>query len=170
MKRRDFMTLIGGATVAWPLAARAQHTRRLGILIGTSNDSQGRSWIAAFREKLQELGWVDGRDVQIDIVWGGADIDYIRANAAKMASAKPDVILVYSVRVLNAVRQATDQILIVFIATNDPVGLGIVKSLAHPGGNPRLYALRGLCSRQAGATAPGIGAASRKSRSPVQPE
>ena len=88
-----------------------------------------------FRQKLHELGWTDGRDVQIDLVWGGGDIEGIRASAAKMVSSKPDVILVYSVRVLNAVRQATRQIPVVFIATNDPVGLGIVESLARPGGN-----------------------------------
>jgi putative ABC transport system substrate-binding protein len=73
--------------------------------------------------------------VQIDVRWGGADIDYIRASAADLVNSKPEVILVYSIRVLNAMRQATSQIPIVFIATSDPVGLGLVESLAHPGGN-----------------------------------
>jgi putative tryptophan/tyrosine transport system substrate-binding protein len=78
LKRREFITLMGGAATAWPLAARAQQRRRrIGVLVGTGNDSQGRSWIAAFRQKLQELGWIDDRDVQIDIVWGGGDIDHI---------------------------------------------------------------------------------------------
>ena len=79
--------------------------------------------------------WTEGRDVHIDLRWGGADIDYIRASASELVSSKPDVILVYSVRVLNAMREATDQIPIVFIATSDPVGLGFARSLAHPGGN-----------------------------------
>jgi putative ABC transport system substrate-binding protein len=136
MKRREFITLLGGAVAAWPLVARAQQrTRRIAVLLGTGNDSQGQSWIAGFQQKLQEIGWIDGRNVQIDVRWGGADIDYIRATAAELAGSKPDVILVYSVRVLNAMRQATRQIPVVFIATNDPVGLGIVESLAHPGGN-----------------------------------
>ncbi len=73
--------------------------------------------------------------MQIDVRWGGADIDYIRTSAADLVNSKPDVILVYSVRVLNAMRQATRQIPVVFIATSDPVGLGFVESLAHPGGN-----------------------------------
>jgi putative tryptophan/tyrosine transport system substrate-binding protein len=136
MRRREFITLVGGAAAAWPLAARAQQrVRRIGVLVGVGNDSQGQSWIAGFRQKLQELGWTDGRDVQIDVRWGGADIDYIRASAADLVSSKPEVILVYSIRVLNAMRQATSQIPIVFIATSDPVGLGLVESLAHPGGN-----------------------------------
>ena len=136
MRRREFITLLGGTVAAWPLIARAQQRiRRVGVLIGTGNDLQGQSWIAGFRRKLDQLGWADGRDVQIDLVWGGGDIDGIRVSAAKMVSSNPDVILVYSVRVLNAVRQATREIPVVFIATNDPVGLGIVESLAHPGGN-----------------------------------
>jgi putative ABC transport system substrate-binding protein len=133
MRRRDFITLIGGAAVAWPLVARAQQHRRIGILVGAGNDSQSQSWITGFRQKLQQLGWADG--LQIDVRWGGADIDYIRASAAELVNSKPDVILIYSIRVLNAMREATRQIPVVFIATSDPVGLGFVESLAHPGGN-----------------------------------
>ena len=91
--------------------------------------------MAAFRQQLKDLGWRNGRNIQIDLAWGGGDIDRIRASAAEMVSSHPEVIFVYSVRVLNAVRQATRELPVVFIATNDPVGLGIVKSLAHPGGN-----------------------------------
>jgi ABC-type uncharacterized transport system substrate-binding protein len=83
--------------------------------------------------KLQQLGWADG--LQIDVRWGGADIDYIRASAAELVNSKPDVIVVYSTRVLNAMREATRQIPVVFLATSDPVGLGFIQSLAHPGGN-----------------------------------
>jgi putative ABC transport system substrate-binding protein len=135
MRRRQLIALLGCA-VAWPLPVRAQQRlRRVGVLVGTSDDAQGRSWMAAFQQKLEGLGWVDGRDIEIDLVWGGADINHIRASAAKMVGSKPDAIFVYSVRVLNLVRQATREIPVVFIATNDPVGLGIVQSLSHPGGN-----------------------------------
>jgi len=135
MQRRTFITLLGGAA-AWPLATRAQQgIRRIGVLMGTGDDLQGQSWITAFRQKLQELGWMDGRDIKIEVIWGGGDIEHIRARAADLVSSKPDVILVYSVRVLNEVRRRTSEIPVVFIATNDPVGLGIIKSLAHPGGN-----------------------------------
>jgi putative ABC transport system substrate-binding protein len=103
--RREFVTLLGGAATLWPLAARAQQSRRIGILVGAGNDSQSQAWIARFRQKLQQLGWADG--LQIDVRWGGADIDYIRASAAELVNSKPDVIIVYSTRVLNAMREAT---------------------------------------------------------------
>jgi putative ABC transport system substrate-binding protein len=137
MNRREFITLLGGAVAAWPVAARAQQqrARRIGVLVGTGSDSQSQSWLAAFRRRLQELGWSDARDLQIDVRWGSADIDYIHSSAADLVSSKSDVMLVYGVRALNAIRQATRQIPVVFIATSDPVGLGLVESLAHPGGN-----------------------------------
>jgi putative ABC transport system substrate-binding protein len=139
LRRREFIALLGGtaaASVSWPRPLIAeQRARRLGILLGAGSDPQGQSWIAGFRRKMQELGWEDGRNLQIDLRWGGADIDYIRAAAEEIVSTKPDVILVYAVRVLNAMRQATRQIPVVFIATSDPVGLGFVESLARPGGN-----------------------------------
>jgi putative ABC transport system substrate-binding protein len=109
--------------------------RRIGVLVGAGADPQGQSWIMAFQQGLEKFGWTPGRDVHIDVRWGGADIDYIRASASELVGSKPDVILVYSVRVLNAMRQATGQIPVVFIATSDPVGLGFANSLAHPGGN-----------------------------------
>jgi ABC-type uncharacterized transport system substrate-binding protein len=135
MRRRDVITLLGGAAAAWPVAVHAQRPRRVGVLTGAADDPQGRSWIAGFRQKLHDLGWADGRDLQFDVRWGGADIDHIRASAADLVNSKPDAILVYSIRVLRAMQQATRQVPIVFIATSDPVGLGIVESLAHPGGN-----------------------------------
>jgi putative ABC transport system substrate-binding protein len=109
--------------------------RRVAALVGIGDDALGQSWITAFRQQLRDLGWSDGRNIQIEVIWGHGDIEHIRASAADLVSSKPDVILVYSVRVLNEVRQRTTEIPVVFIATNDPVGLGIVKSLAHPGGN-----------------------------------
>ena len=107
----------------------------MGVSVGSGNDLQSQFWLTAFRRRLQELGWLDGRDLQIDVRWGSADIDYIRSSAADLLSSKPDVILVYGVRALYPIRQATRQIPVVFIATSDPVGLGLVESLAHPGGN-----------------------------------
>jgi ABC-type uncharacterized transport system substrate-binding protein len=136
MRRRQFILHLAASAAAWPLVANAQqHLKRVTALIGIGNDALGQSWITAFQQKLKDLGWSDGRDIQIEVIWGGGDIERIRASAAGLVSAKPDVILVYSVRVLNEVRQRTSEIPVVFIATNDPVGLGIVKSLAHPGGN-----------------------------------
>src|SRR5882757_8658567 len=135
MRRREFITLLGGAAIAWPLAAWAQQRpRRIGVLVGAADDPQGRSWIAGSRQKLRESGWTNDRELQFDVRWGGADIEHIRASAAELVSSKPDVILVYSSRVLNAMRQATSQVPVVFIATSDPVGLGFVESLARPGG------------------------------------
>jgi ABC-type uncharacterized transport system substrate-binding protein len=135
LRRREFIKVIVASAVGWPLAANAQvHTRRVAALVGTGNDALGQSWITAFRQKLRDLGWSD-RDIQIEVIWGGGDIEHIRASAADLVKSKPDVILVYTVRVLNEVRRRTTEIPVVFIATNDPVGLGIVKSLAHPGGN-----------------------------------
>ena len=136
MRRREIVTALAGAAAAWSIKAHAQQrTRRIGVLVGAGNDLQGQAWLMGFRRKLQELGWADARDVQIDVRWGGADINYIRSVAADLVSSKPDVILVYAVRALNALREATRQIPVVFIATSDPVGLGLIESLGHPGGN-----------------------------------
>ena len=99
MKRREFITLLGGAAAAWPLDAHPQQpARRIGVLVGTGSDSQSQSWVAAFRRGLQELGWSDARDLQIDVRWGSADIDYIHSSAADLVSSKSDVMLVYGVR------------------------------------------------------------------------
>jgi putative ABC transport system substrate-binding protein len=103
--------------------------------MGAGDDPQGQSWIAGFQQRLAELGWLNGRNVQVDVHWGGADMDYIRRTATELARSKPDVIVPYASRVLSAVREATRDIPVVFLATSDPVGLGFVQSLAHPGGN-----------------------------------
>jgi putative ABC transport system substrate-binding protein len=98
VQRRAFITLFGSAAAAWPLAIRAQQRiRRVVVLMGTGDDLQGQSWITAFRQKLQELGRTDGHDIKIEVIWGGGDIEHIRASAADLVSSKPDVILVYSV-------------------------------------------------------------------------
>jgi putative ABC transport system substrate-binding protein len=138
LERREFITLLGGAMAALPLVARAQQPermRRIAVLVGAGDNPQGQSWIAGFQQRLAELGWLNGRNVQVDVHWGGADMDYIRSTAAELAHSKPDVIVPYASRVLNAVHEATRDIPVVFLATSDPVGLGFVQSLAHPGGN-----------------------------------
>jgi putative ABC transport system substrate-binding protein len=136
LSRRQLGALLGGAAASWSFAVHAQQrVRRIGALLGVGNDAQAQAWMTAFQKSLRDLNRASGRDVQIDLRWGGADIDYIRASAKDLVNARPDVIVVYAVRVLNAVRQITRDIPVVFIATSDPVGLGLVKSLSHPGGN-----------------------------------
>jgi ABC-type uncharacterized transport system substrate-binding protein len=138
IRRREFVATLGATATAWPLTVRAQQSeriRRIAVLMGAGDNPQGQSWIAGFRKTLAELGWLDGRNVQVDVHWGGADMDYIRRIAAELVRSKPDVIVPYATRVLFAVRDATRDIPVVFLATSDPVGLGLVQSLAHPGGN-----------------------------------
>lgn len=138
MKRRELITLLGCAavtSVSWPrLSSADQRTRRVSILIGAGSDPEAQSWIKGFRQRLHELGWEDDGNHRF-AMGRGADIDFIRTTAAELVSEKPDVILVYSVRVLNEMHQATRQIPVVFIATSDPVGLGYVESLSRPAGN-----------------------------------
>jgi putative tryptophan/tyrosine transport system substrate-binding protein len=138
-KRRDFITLLGGAAAAWPLAARAQQAeriRRIGVLINlTADDPEGRARLAAFLEGLRELGWTDGRNIQIETRFGGGDVGRIRAHAAELVALAPDVIVANTTPVTRAVRQATSSIPIVMAAVNDPVDQGFVSSLAHSGGN-----------------------------------
>jgi putative ABC transport system substrate-binding protein len=140
IKRRDFITLIGGAAAAWPLAARAQQPermRRIGVLLSPAADDleyQGR--IAAFQQTLQQLGWTDARNVRIDIRWGlGWDTELIRKNVAEMVALTPDVILAIGSRIVGALQQATRTMPIVFVAVVDPVSAGFVASLARPAGN-----------------------------------
>jgi putative tryptophan/tyrosine transport system substrate-binding protein len=142
MRRREFITLIGGAAAAWPLAARAQQAervRRIGLLLGVDDDLEGQTRVAAFKQRLQELGWTDGRNIQIETRFGGADAGRIRTHV--LVALAPDVIVGNSTPVLRALRQATSSIPIVFVAVNDPVEQGFVSSLAHPGGNITGFAL-----------------------------
>jgi ABC-type uncharacterized transport system substrate-binding protein len=138
MRRRSFIALLGGAA-AWPLTARAQQgerMRRIGVLIGTAEtDPESQARIAAFKQGLQELGWVGGRNLQIDYRFGGADPDRTQAYAAELVGMMPEVILANSPQVLRALHQLTSTIPIVFALVVDPVGEGFVKNLAQPGGN-----------------------------------
>jgi len=139
MKRRDFITLLGGAAAAWPLAARAQQRermRRIGVLMSlAADDQEGQARLTAFVQGLQELGWTDGRNVQIDYRWPAGDAERIRRYAAELAALAPDIILAGGGAVVPSLLQATRAIPIVFTQTPDPVGAGFVESLARPGGN-----------------------------------
>jgi len=137
--RRELLAALGGAAVAWPLAASAQEPerRRIGVLLSPAADDleyQGR--IAAFQQALQQLGWTDARNVRIDIRWGlGWDTELIRKNVAEMVALTPDVILAIGSRIVGALQQATRTMPIVFVAVVDPVSAGFVASLARPAGN-----------------------------------
>src|SRR5262245_16983969 len=138
MRRRDFITLIGGTAVAWPLAARAQQPermRRIGVLVAVADDPEGQARIAAFLQGLKQLGWADGRNLQIDTRWAGGDPERIRRYAAELVALAPEVILAAGGAVVPSLLQATRTVPIVFTQTSDPVGAGFVDSLARPGGN-----------------------------------
>ena len=146
MKRREFITLIGGAAAAWPLAARAQQTdqvRRIGFLTGGSSerDAEWQAFVAAFKEGLQKLGWTEGHNVRIELRWPGADADRRRAYAAELVNLKPDVIVAGGTSSLAPLSQATRTIPIVFAQVSDPVRAGFVKSLVRPDGNITGFAL-----------------------------
>ena len=137
MRRREVITLIGGAAAAWPLAARAQQgerMRRIGVLMSTAaDDPEGRARISAFQVGLQQLGWTDGRNAQIEIRWpqDGAEA---RKYAAELVALAPDVILATGVYAGSLLQQETRTVPIVFVLVADPVGAGFVASLARPGG------------------------------------
>ena len=138
MRRREFITLLGGAA-AWPLAARAQQAervRRIGVLMNFSaDDAEGQARLAAFLQGLQEAGWAVGRNVRIDLRWGAGDADRFRKQAAELVALAPDVILASGGPAMAALQQATRTVPIVFVNVADPVGTGFVDSLAQPGGN-----------------------------------
>jgi putative ABC transport system substrate-binding protein len=139
MKRREFITLLGGAAAAWPLAARAQQRermRRIGVLMTlAADDPEGQARLTAFVQGLQELGWTGGRNVQIDYRWPAGDAERIRRYASELVALAPDIILAGGGAVVPSLLQATRTIPIVFTQTPDPVGAGLVESLARPGGN-----------------------------------
>jgi putative ABC transport system substrate-binding protein len=139
MRRRKFISLLGGAAVAWPLAAHAQQPtrmRRIGVLMNTvADDAEGQARLIAFGQGLAQLGWTDGRNVRIDIRWGAGDAERFRRYAVELVALAPDVILAGSGTAVPPLLQATRTVPIVFAQTMDPVGAGFVASLARPGGN-----------------------------------
>jgi putative ABC transport system substrate-binding protein len=138
MRRREFITLLGGA-VAWPLAARAQQRERMpriGVLMNfTSDDPVSQNRLAAFMQGLQELGWTVGRNLQIDYRWGAGNVERYRTFAAELVALTPDVLVTAGAPAVEALQRATRTVPIVFTNVTDPVGGGLVASLARPGGN-----------------------------------
>ena len=145
MQRREFITLLGGAAVAWPRAARAQQAdrmRRVGVLWNlAADDPEGQARQRAFLQGLQELGWTDGRNMRIDYRWAGGDADRFRRYAAELVALAPDVILASASVSVAALLQITRTVPIVFANVIDPVGAGFVARLARPGGNATGFTL-----------------------------
>ena len=139
IERRKFLATLGGAAVAWPLAARAQQgerMRRIGVLIGLDEDDPAAKLrVSAFTQALAELGWTDGRNVRIDFRWAGVDINRIRALAQELVGSQPDIILASSLPAVAAVQRETRTIPIVFAIVADPVASGVVAALNRPSGN-----------------------------------
>jgi putative ABC transport system substrate-binding protein len=152
MRRREFITLIGGAAALWPLAARAQQpdkVRRIGVLMSMAeSDPEGQAHLAAFTQALSELGWTRGRNLQMEVRWGGADINRIRTFAKELAALQPEVIVSQGTPVTAALQRETRTIPIVFVTVTDPVGDGFVAGLPRPGGN-----ITGFLTSESGITA-----------------
>jgi len=139
MRRREFISLVGGAVAAWPLVVHAQQperVRRIGILLATTaDDAEFQAWVGAFLQALALLGWTIGRNVRIDTRWATATAVEIRRHAAELAALAPDVILAHGASTVGPLLQATRTVPIVSPVFGDPVGAGFVDSLARPGGN-----------------------------------
>jgi putative ABC transport system substrate-binding protein len=139
IKRREFVTLLGGAAAVWPLAARAQQPermRRIGVLMSLADtDPEAQARVAAFRKGLQTLGWAEGRNVRIDIRWAASDAALIQRFAKELIALQPDLILSHNTPTTASLLQQTRTIPIVFVIVSDPVGSGFVASFPRPGGN-----------------------------------
>jgi putative tryptophan/tyrosine transport system substrate-binding protein len=139
MRRREFVTMLGGAAAAWPLAARAQQPgrmRRVGVLWSfAEDDAELVAWLKAFQDELQKLGWESGRNFQIEQRFGTNDLQRLQAGAAALVAATPDVLLATGTPSLLALKRLTGAIPIIFVQVSDPVKLGVVADLARPNGN-----------------------------------
>ena len=138
LKRREFITLLGSAAAAWPLAARAQsdRVRRIGVLMAyAESDPEGQAWVAAFREGLQKLGWTENTNVRIDYRWATAEVAQIRQQAKELVAQQPELILSSGSPTTLALVQQTRTLPIVFANLVDPIGQGFVASMSKPGGN-----------------------------------
>jgi putative ABC transport system substrate-binding protein len=139
LRRREFITSLGGAAVAWPLKARAQRTermRRIGVLVGSAeSDPESVPRVTAFERGLTELGWVSGRNVLMDYRWAAGEYAHMQVLAKELVELQPDVLLASSTPVVAALARETGTIPIVFVVVSDPIGSGFIESLARPGGN-----------------------------------
>jgi putative tryptophan/tyrosine transport system substrate-binding protein len=139
MRRREFITLLGGVAAAWPLAARAQQgerVQRVGVLVGSAEDeSDIQARLAGFRKGLEKLGWLEGRNVRIVTRFAAGRPDQFPVFAKELVAMQPDVILAHSPPIAAALQRANRAIPIVFVSISDPIGAGLVESLARPGGN-----------------------------------
>jgi putative ABC transport system substrate-binding protein len=138
MKRREFITLLGGAAATWPLAARAQQgdgMRRIGVLMGAAPTQLGETYLGAFTSRLDELGWKKGRNTRTEVRWWTGGPEQMRTIIAELLAFSPDVIMVFSNLALATLKPMAGKVPIVFVGVGDPVGEGFVASLAHPGGN-----------------------------------
>src|SRR5215472_4883998 len=137
MRRREFIMLLGGAAVAWPLARHTRdldRVRRVGVLMSNAaSDPLGLSRVSIFRQELQELGWKEGRSLKIEVRWSGGDPSRINDYSAELVKFAPDIIVANGSPVLAAMEQATRSIPVVFAVVNDPVEQGFIPSMAHPG-------------------------------------
>jgi len=144
VKRREFITLLGGAA-AWPLAARAQQPERVGrvgVLMNlAADDPEGLARFAVFVQELQQLGWNEGRNMRIDHRWAGGSVELFRKYALELVALAPDVILACGFPSMVALHPVTHSVPVVFVLVSDPVGAGFVESLARPGGNVTGFAL-----------------------------
>ena len=144
IRRRDFITLLGGAA-AWPLVARAQQgdrVRRIGVLMpGDENDPLVKTFLSAFAQVLAGLGWTDGLNVRMDLRWGGDDSNRIRALAQELVGLQPDIVVTNATPATIALQRETRTIPIVFVGVSDPVASGIVARLDRPTGNTTGFAL-----------------------------
>jgi putative ABC transport system substrate-binding protein len=142
MRRRDFITGITGSAAAWPLAARGQQLRRIGILMPyPKSDAESQSYVRAFRQELARLGWSEGGNVQFDERWSTGNMDLVRADAANLVALNPDVIVIVGDRVIPILTKLTRSIAIVVALTSDPIASGAVESLARPGRNVTGFSL-----------------------------
>jgi putative ABC transport system substrate-binding protein len=139
VRRREFITLLGGAAAVWPLAARAQQpdrVRRIGVLLPyAESDHEAQSWFAAFREALRNIGWTEGSNLRIEVRWSARDASRMRTLAKELVDLRPDAIFGVTTPVIGALARETRTIPIVFAAVSDPIGSGFAANLAHPGGN-----------------------------------
>src|SRR5215470_11462383 len=146
VKRRDVITLLGGAAVVWPLAARAQQPermRRVGVLVGAAETAWSRGWLAAFLRRLDELGWRESHNLITQVQWWNDQPEQMRVWAAELIARSPDVAVTFSNLALEVLKPVAQSVPIVFVGVGDPVGGGFVANLARPGGN-----ITGLASHE----------------------